>query len=102
MSEVDLSDELRRALIGSWFTYMKSLDPLRPDLFRYCRRLTGNVWDAEDLVQETLARGFSTLSQLVYKLENPRGYLLRIATNLWIDTVRRRATERRALGDERA
>ncbi|WP_372470291.1 sigma factor, partial [Streptomyces hydrogenans] len=25
-------------------------------MFRYCRRLTGSVWDAEDLAQEALSR----------------------------------------------
>jgi len=100
MSEIEVEEELRRSLVHAWFEYAKALDPLRPDLFRYCRRLTGDVWDAEDLVQETLARGFATLSQIQYRLDHPRAYLLRIANNLWIDTVRRRASERRALAKE--
>ncbi|MGW6393803.1 sigma factor [Streptomyces sp. NPDC055103] len=32
------------------------LEPLRGELYRYCRRLTGSVRDAEDLAQEMLAR----------------------------------------------
>jgi RNA polymerase sigma-70 factor (ECF subfamily) len=100
MTEIGLSDGLRRSLVHAWHEYAKSLDPLRPDLFRFCRRLTGDVWDAEDLVQETLARGFASFSQVVYPLERPRAYLLRIATNLWTDTVRRRAVERRLLERE--
>ena len=97
MAEIELRDELRRSLVKAWFEYTKAVDPLRPDFFRYCRRLTGDVWDAEDLVQDTLARGFATLSQLMHPPQQQRAYLLRIATNLWIDTVRRRATERRVL-----
>jgi RNA polymerase sigma-70 factor (ECF subfamily) len=32
-------------------------------------------------------------------IANPRGYLVRVATNLWLDTVRRRAVERSALAE---
>ena len=36
------------------------------------------------------------------KIENPRGYLIRIATNLWIDAQRRRAVEACALATAEA
>jgi RNA polymerase sigma-70 factor (ECF subfamily) len=29
---------------------------IRPDLHRYCARMTGSVADGEDVVQDTLAR----------------------------------------------
>ena len=93
MADIELSDQLRRGLISSWHQFLEALDPIRPDLYRYCRRLTGNIWDAEDLVQETLLRAFSHLSQVLYSIENPRAYILRVASHLWIDTVRRRASE---------
>ena len=97
MGDIELSDQLRRGLISSWHQFLEALDPIRPDLYRYCRRLTGNIWDAEDLVQETLLRAFSHLSQVLYSLENPRAYILRVASHLWIDTVRRRTAEAEAL-----
>jgi hypothetical protein len=34
--------------------YIDSLTDYRPALQAYCHRLTGNLWDGEDLVQETL------------------------------------------------
>jgi DNA-directed RNA polymerase specialized sigma24 family protein len=34
------------------------VDRIRPELHRYCARLTGLVIEGEDVVQETLARGF--------------------------------------------
>jgi hypothetical protein len=40
---------------------------LRPELHRYCARLTGSVIEGEDIVQETLARAFYSLS-----LKRPR------------------------------
>ena len=74
------------------------LVPLRPALYGYCRRLTGNLWDAEDLSQETLLRAFGQWGVTYPPIRDPRAYLLRTATNVWIDTLRRRATEARAAG----
>src|SRR5215813_8406894 len=100
MADIELDDQWRRGMVRAWHEFLQSLDPLRPDLHRYCRRLTGNIWDAEDLVQDTLLRAFSHLSQLLHNIDNPRAYILRIASNLWIDTVRRRASEADALALE--
>lgn len=96
MPDIELADELRRAQIKSWHQYVTALDPLRPQLFRFCRELTGNVWDAEDLVQETLLKVFANLSQTMYEIRNPKAYLLRMATHSWIDRLRSRAVERAA------
>lgn len=100
MSSIELNDPLRRGLASAWHQFLEALDPIRPDLYRYCRRLTGNVWDAEDLVQETLLRAFSHLSQILYSIRNPRAYILRVASNLWIDTMRRRGFEDDAIARE--
>jgi RNA polymerase sigma-70 factor (ECF subfamily) len=88
------------AVRGPWRRYLDSLVQYRPDLHRYCRRLTGNVWDGEDLMQDTLVRVFSLLGKIDANLENPRAYLIRTATNLWIDRVRRSAREQAALALE--
>jgi RNA polymerase sigma-70 factor (ECF subfamily) len=77
-----------------WRQFLDRLAPLRPDLHRYCCRLTGNVWDGEDLVQDALLRVFGAMGKLDPNLENPRGYLIRTATHLWIDRMRRRERER--------
>lgn len=86
---------------GSWRRFLDGLSPLRPDLHRYCCRLTGNVWDGEDLAQDALLRVFGLLGKLDADLDNPRAYLLRTATHLWIDRLRRRARERVHLEGER-
>ena len=93
MNELELPSDLGDALRESWQRYLDLLNPIRPGLYRYCRRLTGSVWDAEDLVQETLVRAFATLAKAHPGVEHPRAYLLRTATNAWIDTLRRRAGE---------
>jgi len=87
-----------------WRTYLDELAPLRPEVHRYCVRLTGNVWDGEDLVQEALARVFTQLGKLdadLERLEHPRAYLMRTATRIWIDGRRRAAREREVLEVER-
>src|SRR4051794_16183496 len=73
----------------SWRRFLATYEPLRPDLYRYCRYLTRSPWDAEDLVQDTLARAFVTLAQMGSEPPNPRGWLFRVASNLWIDQLRK-------------
>ena len=69
--------------------FLESLEPLRPALHRYCRRLTGNVWDAEDVVQETLAQAFARAAESSGAIERPMAWLVRIATNAYLDAFRR-------------
>lgn len=77
-------------LPASWRHFLATYEPLRGELYRYCRYLTRSPWDAEDLVQDTLARAFVTLAQLGSEPPNPRAWLFRVASNLWIDQVRKR------------
>src|SRR5262245_30708189 len=70
---------------------------MRGRLHRYCRRLTRDVWDAEDLVQETVLRGFAALGSTRSSVTHARAFLARIATNLWIDSLRHRSVEEAAL-----
>ncbi|WP_274028761.1 RNA polymerase sigma factor [Streptomyces sp. MMBL 11-1] len=71
--------------------FLTALEPLRGELFRYCRRLTGSVWDAEDLAQETLARALTRTAQSHQPVQRPMAWLVRIATNAYLDQVRRPA-----------
>ncbi|MGH0032087.1 MAG: sigma-70 family RNA polymerase sigma factor [Myxococcota bacterium] len=95
MAEREEPDDLTRDLRTDWHRYVDALVPLRPDLHAYCRRLTGSVFDAEDLVQDTLVRAFARWGVSYPRLRNPRSYLLRTATNVWIDWQRHRAVEAR-------
>jgi RNA polymerase sigma-70 factor, ECF subfamily len=80
-----LSDDVK----SSWHRFLDVFEPLRPELYRYCRSLAHTPWDAEDLVAETLMRAFVTLGTLFVELPKPRAWLFRVASNLWIDRVRR-------------
>jgi len=88
-----ISGDARR----SWHGFLLVYEPLRPELYRYCRYLTRSPWDAEDLAQDALAQAFATLSRMGHAPPNPRAWLFRVASNLWIDRVRR---ERSALAHE--
>lgn len=79
---------------GPWRRYLDALAPLRPSLHRYCCRLTGNVWDGEDLMQDALLRVFGLLGKIDADLEHPKTYFIRTATHLWIDQQRRLARHR--------
>lgn len=85
---------LASALRSSWHGFLVAYEPLRPVLYGYCRHLTRSPWDAEDLAQDTMARAFVTLGQMGAPPPNPRAWLFRVASNLWLDRVRRSRRER--------
>jgi len=60
---------------------------IRPELHRYCARLTGSVVQGEDIVQDTLAKAFYALS-LQPDVPPLRPWLFRIAHNAAIDHLR--------------
>jgi RNA polymerase sigma-70 factor (ECF subfamily) len=66
--------------------------PLREELERTARRYTQNVHDAEDLVQETLAKAWAA-SASFDPGSNRRAWMHRIMVNTWISAHRR--SERR-------
>ncbi len=68
-------------------------------IYRYALRLTGRTELAEDLTQETYLRGW----RAKHKLRDSRAarvWLLRIATNLWTDHLRRGRFEPVTFEDE--
>ena len=79
-----LADSMRALHDG----FLAAIAPHRAAFWRYCYRLTGSPWDAEDLAQESLARAIGKLSN-VWQPTEPRAYLFRIASNTWIDGLRR-------------
>ncbi|WP_198038682.1 sigma-70 family RNA polymerase sigma factor [Planococcus lenghuensis] len=66
------------------------LHELYPKLRRYCRFLTRNTSDWEDIAQETLAKAWQ---QYRYQPQVTAALLNKIAHNVWIDTVRKRSRE---------
>jgi RNA polymerase sigma-70 factor (ECF subfamily) len=81
-------EQLAGAVQASWRCFLDTYEPLRPELYRYCRHLTRSPWDAEDMTQEALARAFVSLAMLSEPPHNPRAWLFRVASNLWLNRVR--------------
>jgi RNA polymerase sigma factor (sigma-70 family) len=67
--------------------FLALVDRVRPELHRYCARLTGSVIEGEDIVQETLARAFYTLS-LSAEAPPLRPWLFKIAHNAALDFLK--------------
>ena len=61
---------------------------IRPQLLRYCARMTGSAVDGEDIVQDALAKVYFGLPQLGH-VENLRAWLFRVAHNKALDHLRR-------------
>jgi RNA polymerase sigma-70 factor (ECF subfamily) len=68
--------------------FLELVEGLRPDLHRYCARMTGSVADGEDVVQDTLARAYYELSGLK-QLPALRSWLFQIAHHRALDYLRR-------------
>lgn len=61
----------------------------RPQLFRYCARMTGSVFDGEDAVQETLLKAVESFPGFD-ALDHPQAWLFRVAHNASMDLLRAR------------
>ena len=76
------------------------LEPFLSDIKKHCLQLTKNKWDAEDLMQETLAKAYRSIQQQSER-ELTKAYLRQIATNAWIDHCRKKQTnESKEMFDE--
>lgn len=68
--------------------FMELVDDIRPELHRYCARMTGSVFDGEDVVQDALAKAYFALGQMLQP-PNLRPWLFRIAHNTAMDFLKR-------------
>jgi RNA polymerase sigma-70 factor, ECF subfamily len=75
------------------------LSEMRPKLHRYCARMTGSVIDGEDVLQEALVKAIEAFPRSG-SIENPEGWLFRIAHNAALDFLRRRARNSAVASDE--
>ena len=76
------------------------VEDIRPELHRYCARMIGSTIDAEDVVQDALAKAYAVLPTTT--VANMRGWLFRIAHNKAIDHLRRASHHRMEHLDEQA
>lgn len=82
--------------------FLSLVAEIRPELHRYCARLTGSVVQGEDIVQDTLAKAFYALT-LQPEVPALRPWLFRIAHNAAVDYLKSHSqarTETRAELDD--
>ena len=75
------------ALADAREQFLTVVESVRPELHRYCARLTGSVIEGEDIVQDTLAKAFYALS-LSPEVPSLRPWLFRIAHNVALDFLK--------------
>src|SRR5260221_12241363 len=88
MNDRDLIRDLVPAMADARARFMELVAEIRPELHRYCARMTGNVFDGEDIVQDTLAKAYFALSEM-YDPPPLRAWLFRIAHTTAMDFLRR-------------
>lgn len=77
--------------------FLALVEGIRPELHRYCARLTGSVIEGEDIVQDALAKGFYALG-MSPEMPQLRPWLFKIAHNAaldWLKSHGRKYTEAR-------
>ena len=84
----DQARALLPAMVEARDQFMELVVHIRPELHRYCARMTGSVFDGEDVVQETLAKAYYALGQMLQP-PNLRPWLFRIAHNTAMDFIKR-------------
>lgn len=62
----------------------------RPKLHRYCARMAGSAVEGEDIVQDAMMKAIAALPEVGH-LNNPVGWLFRIAHNTALDFLRQHA-----------
>ena len=74
-----------------YLAFLETIAHLRPKLHRYCSRMTGSVFDGEDVVQEALFHAYRRLE--TFDEQRPLApWLFRIAHNRCLDFLRQRGT----------
>jgi RNA polymerase sigma factor (sigma-70 family) len=93
-----MTGDAHAAIAKAHDDFLTLVQSVRPELHRYCARLTGSVIEGEDIVQDTLAKAFFALGT---NHEPPplRPWLFKIAHNAALDFLKshgRALTELRA------
>lgn len=87
--------DLQGPVEARYVAFLETITTLRPNLHRYCSRMTGSVMDGEDVVQEALFQAYRTLDS--FDDSRPLApWLFRIAHNRCIDFLRRRGVRETA------
>jgi RNA polymerase sigma-70 factor (ECF subfamily) len=90
------SQEKPRGLFDAQYrAFMETVTHVRADLHRYCARMTGSVFDGEDVMQEVLFEAYRNIETLAEPAA-VRSWLFSIAHNRCIDFLRKQRARDRA------
>lgn len=77
----------------------RCVDVYGKDIYSFCRQITGNVWEGEDLYQDTFMKAVELLDRIAID-QNPKSYLLSVSIRLWKNRRRKYAWRQRIAGME--
>src|ERR1700730_1659311 len=97
MSDSPAETRLAAARSGDPQALSDLVEPHRAELLVHCYRLLGSAQDAEDMVQETFLRAWNRLDQFSGG-QYFRAWLYKIATNICLDALDKRARRGLATG----
>lgn len=81
--------------------FARRLSEMRPRLHRYCARMTGSVFDGEDVVQNAMLKALEAFPRDT-QIGNVEAWVYRIAHNAALDFLRRRTRQEEQLSEEMA
>jgi RNA polymerase sigma-70 factor (ECF subfamily) len=88
MTDPDPVPLLATADVDAHRLFVEMVAEVRPELFKYCARMTGSIFDGEDIVQETLAKAYVALGSMA-QAPPLKPWLFRIAHNAAMDFLKR-------------
>ncbi len=80
-------------------SFQKVVEAHRGELLAHCYRFTGSIHDAEDIVQETFLKAWRGIERFEGR-SSLRSWLYRIATNVCLNAVARKASAKRVFPED--
>jgi RNA polymerase sigma-70 factor (ECF subfamily) len=98
MTRIGASPPVRAGLPGGRDVFSQLTEPYRRQIKAYCYRMSGSLFDAEDLTQETFLKAWDAFDGFEGR-GSLKAWLYQIATRVCLDAIRRRKRLPRLLPD---
>ena len=80
----------------TWAIFHEQVFPIRHKLYRFALRITGNVHEAEDVVQEVLEKVWKTAAEQSENVQNWEAWCMTLTRNRSLDKTRSQSLRRTA------